>query len=135
MAGAGEIFCAAGETFAILDNADIVFPMVHDEDGNEVQLSHGNYITLVESKNREVRKEAYEALYSVYEQYQHTYAKTLQTNVKVHNYNAKVRKFSSAREAALSADFIPESVYDSLVSAVNKHLPLCSVILLYEQRF
>ena len=124
LAGAGEIFGAAGETFAILDNADIVFPMVHDEDGNEVQLSHGNYITLVESKNREVRKEAYEALYSVYEQYQHTYAKTLQTNIKVHNYNAKVRKFSSAREAALSADFIPESVYDSLVSAVNKHLPL-----------
>ena len=124
LAGAGEIFGAAGETFAILDNPDIVFPMVHDEDGNEVQLSHGNYITLVESKNREVRKEAYEALYSVYEQYQHTYAKTLQTNVKVHNYNAKVRKFSSAREAALSADFIPESVYDSLVSAVNKHLPL-----------
>ena len=124
LAGAGEIFGAAGETFAILDNADIVFPMVHDEYGNEVQLSHGNYITLVESKNREVRKEAYEALYSVYEQYQHTYAKTLQTNVKVHNYNAKVRKFSSAREAALSADFIPESVYDSLVSAVNKHLPL-----------
>ena len=124
LAGAGEIFGAAGETFSILDNADIVFPMVHDDDGNEVQLSHGNYITLVESKNREVRKEAYEALYSVYEQYQHTYAKTLQTNVKVHNYNAKVRKFSSAREAALSADFIPESVYDSLVSAVNKHLPL-----------
>ena len=124
LAGAGEIFGAAGETFAILDNADIVFPMVHDEDGNEVQLSHGNYITLVESKNREVRKEAYEVLYSVYEQYQHTYAKTLQTNVKVHNYNAKVRKFSSAREASLSADFIPESVYDSLVSAVNKHLPL-----------
>ncbi|KAA0115602.1 oligoendopeptidase F [Streptococcus sanguinis] len=124
LAGAGEIFGAAGETFSVLDNADIVFPMVHDDDGNEVQLSHGNYITLVESKNREVRKEAYEALYSVYEQYQHTYAKTLQTNVKVHNYNAKVRKFSSAREAALSADFIPESVYDSLVSAVNKHLPL-----------
>ena len=124
LAGASEIFGAAGETFAILDNADIVFPMVHNENGEEVQLTHGNYISLVESKNREVRKEAYEALYSVYEQYQHTYAKTLQTNVKVQNYNAKVRKFSSAREAALSADFIPESVYDSLVSAVNKHLPL-----------
>lgn len=124
LAGAGEIFGAASETFAILDNADIVFPVVHNEKGEEVQLTHGNYISLVESKNREVRKEAYEALYSVYEQYQHTYAKTLQTNVKVQNYNAKVRKFSSAREAALSANFIPESVYDSLVSAVDKHLPL-----------
>ena len=124
LAGAGEIFSAAGETFAILDNADIVFPVVHNEAGEEVQLTHGNYISLIESKNREVRKEAYEALYSIYEQYQHTYAKTLQTNVKVQNYNAKVRKFSSAREAALSANFIPESVYDSLISAVNKYLPL-----------
>ena len=79
---------------------------------------------MVESKDRAVRKEAYEGLYKVYEQYQHTYAKTLQTNVKVHNFNAKVRKFSSAREAALSENFVPESVYDSLVAAVNKHLPL-----------
>ena len=124
LAGAGEIFGAASETFAILDNADIVFPFVKDEDGNEVQLSHGVYMRLVESKNREVRRGAYEALYSTYEQYQHTYAKTLQTNVKVQNYRAKIRNYKSAREAALAANFVPESVYDNLVSAVRKHLPL-----------
>ena len=124
LAGAGEIFGAASETFAILDNADIVFPFVQDEDGNEVQLSHGVYMRLVESKNREVRRGAYEALYSTYEQYQHTYAKTLQTNVKVQNYRAKVRNYKSAREAALAANFVPESVYDNLVFAVRKHLPL-----------
>lgn len=124
LAGAGEIFGAASETFAILDNAGIVFPFVKDEDGNEVQLSHGVYMRLVESKNREVRRGAYEALYSTYEQYQHTYAKTLQTNVKVQNYRAKVRNYKSAREAALAANFVPESVYDNLVSAVRKHLPL-----------
>ena len=124
LAGAGEIFGAASETFAILDNADIVFPFVKDEDENEVQLSHGVYMRLVESKNREVRRGAYEALYSTYEQYQHTYAKTLQTNVKVQNYRAKVRNYKSAREAALAANFVPESVYENLVSAVRKHLPL-----------
>ena len=124
LAGAGEIFGAASETFAILDNADIVFPFVKDEDGNEVQLSHGVYMRLVESKNREVRRGAYEALYATYKQYQHTYAKTLQTNVKVQNYRAKVRNYKSAREAALAANFVPESVYDNLVSAVRKHLPL-----------
>ena len=124
LAGAGEIFGAASETFAILDNADIVFPFVKDEDGNEVQLSHGVYMRLVESKNRDVRRGAYEALYATYEQYQHTYAKTLQTNVKVQNYRAKVRNYKSAREAALAANFVPESVYDNLVPAVRKHLPL-----------
>lgn len=124
LAAADEIFASAGETFSILDNADIVLPMVVNEEGQEVQLTHGNYISMVESKDRELRRRVYEAMYSVYEQYQHTYAKTLQTNVKVQNYRAKVRHFDSARQAALSANFIPESVYDTLLSSVHKHLPL-----------
>ena len=124
LAGASEIFGSASETFAILDNADLTFPYVLDDEDNEVQLSHGTYVRLMESKNREVRRCAYEALYATYEQFQHTYAKTLQTNVKVQNYRAKVRNYESARQAALAANFVPESVYDNLVSAVRKHLPL-----------
>ncbi|MGT2886541.1 oligoendopeptidase F [Streptococcus macedonicus] len=124
LAGVQEIFGAAGETFELLDNADIIFPFVLDDEGKEIQLTHGNFITLLESKNRDVRKEAYQALYATYEQFQHTYAKTLQTNVKVHNYEARVHHFKSAREAALSANFIPESVYDTLIETVNANLPL-----------
>lgn len=124
LAGAQEIFGAAGETFGLLDNADIIFPIVPDDEGKEIQLTHGNFISLLESKNRDVRKEAYQALYVTYEQFQHTYAKTLQTNVKVHNYEARVHHFKSAREAALSANFIPESVYDTLIETVNANLPL-----------
>ena len=124
LAGAQEICGAAGETFGLLDNADIIFPIVPDVEGKEIQLTHGNFISLLESKNRDVRKEAYQALYATYEQFQHTYAKTLQTNVKVHNYEARVHHFKSAREAALSANFIPESVYDTLIETVNANLPL-----------
>ena len=124
LAGASEIFGAGAETFEILDNADIVFPTIQDAQGQEVQLSHGNYISFMESSNRDVRKAAYQALYSIYEQYQHTYAKTLQTNVKGHNFTAKTRHYQSAREAALSSNHIPEAVYDTLVQAVNDHLPL-----------
>ncbi|MGO2315027.1 MAG: oligoendopeptidase F [Pseudolactococcus laudensis] len=124
LAVASEIFGAGAETFEILDNADIVFPTITDAQGHEVQLSHGNYISFMESSNRDVRKAAYQALYSIYEQYQHTYAKTLQTNVKVHNFTAKTRHYQSAREAALSSNHIPEAVYDTLVQAVNDHLPL-----------
>ncbi|MGT2911268.1 oligoendopeptidase F [Streptococcus cameli] len=124
LAATSEIFEAPSETFSILDNASLRFPEVADEDGHLVPLSHGNYISFMESSNREVRQEAYEAMYSTYEQFQHTYAKTLQSNVKVNNLQARLRKYSSAREAALSRNFVPEAVYDTLVSAVNKHLPL-----------
>lgn len=124
LAGASEIFGAASETFDILDNADIVFPSIVDAEGNTVEVTHGNFITLMESKDRKVRQAAYEAMYSIYQQYQHTYAKTLQTNVKVNNFKARTRHYRSARQAALSANFIPESVYDALLVSVNKHLPL-----------
>jgi oligoendopeptidase F len=124
LAGASEIFGAASDTFEIFDNADIKLPIVTDESGSQIQLTHGNYISLMESKDREVRKSAYESLYSNYEQYQHTYAKTLETNVKVHNFRAKTRGYDSARQAALSGNFIPDQVYDKLLNAVHKHLPL-----------
>lgn len=124
LAGAQEIFNGAEETFSILDNADIAFPIVTNDKGEEVELTHGNFISLMESKDRKVRRAAYEAMYSTYEQFQHTYAKTLQTNVKVQNYKARVHKYASARQAAMSANFIPEAVYDTLLETVNKHLPL-----------
>ncbi|MGT2754223.1 oligoendopeptidase F [Streptococcus ovis] len=124
LAAASEVFDAPSETFSILDNASLRFPEVADEEGHLVPLSHGNYISFMESSNREVRQEAYETMYSTYEQFQHTYAKTLQSNVKVNNLKARLRHYGSAREAALAANFVPEAVYDTLVSAVNKHLPL-----------
>ncbi|MGT2784771.1 oligoendopeptidase F [Streptococcus merionis] len=124
LAAASEVLSAGSETFSILNNADLEFPNVKNEKGEEVQLSHGNYITIVESKDREVRKGAYEAMYATYKQFQHVFAKTLQTTVKTHNLNATLRHYASAREAALARNFVPEAVYDTLVSAVNKHLPL-----------
>lgn len=124
LAGAGEIFGAAGNTFAVLNNADLVFPVIDGPEGEKVQLSHGVYGQLLESTNRKVRKAAYEGLYQVYRQFRNTFAQTLTTNVKTHNYSAKVRHFDSARQAALSGNHIPESVYDTLVEVVNEHLPL-----------
>lgn len=124
LAGAGEIFGSPSSTFAVLNNADLVFPTIDGENGEKIQLSHGVYGQLMESTNREVRKAAFKGLYSVYEQFRNTFASTLSTNVKSHNYKAKVRKYASAREAALSNNHIPESVYDTLVDVVNKNLPL-----------
>ena len=124
LAGAGEIFGAASNTFAVLNNADLVFPVITDSQGEQIQLSHGVYGQLMESTDRTVRQAAYEGLYQVYEQFRNTIAQTLSTNVKTHNYRAKVRHFDSARAAALSGNHIPESVYDTLVAVVNQNLPL-----------
>lgn len=124
LAGAGEIFEASSDTFAVLNNADLVFPTIEGENGEKVQLSYGVYGQLLESTDRSVREAAFKGLYSVYEQFRNTFASTLSTHIKGHNFKAKVRNYSSAREASLSNNHIPESVYDTLVDVVNKHLPL-----------
>lgn len=124
LAGAGEIFGASSNTFSILNNADFVFPVIEDEEGENVQLSHGVYGQLMESTDRKVREDAFKGLYSVYKQFGNTLASTLSAHIKTHNYQAKVRNYHSAREAALSANHIPESVYDTLVDVVNKNLNL-----------
>ena len=124
LAGAGEIFRGPSTTFSVLNNADLEFPVIEGEEGEKVQLSHGLYGQLLESTNRRVREEAFKGIYQVYRQFRNTFATTLSTNVKSHNFNAKIRQYDSARAAALSNNHIPEAVYDQLVQVVNENLPL-----------
>lgn len=124
LAGAGEIFGASSSTFSVLNNADLVFPTITGENGEKIQLSHGVYGQLLESTDRSVREAAFKGLYEVYEQFRNTFASTLSAHIKGYNFKAKARHYHSAREASLSNNHVPESVYDTLVEVVNKHLPL-----------
>lgn len=123
LAGAANLFSVPSQTFSILNNADIEFPVIEDEEGRRVQLTHGNYSEFLESKNRRVRENAFKNYYSVYEGLENTFATTLYGNIKVQNYRAETRNYASARDAALSSNFIEEEVYDRLMEAVNDHLP------------
>lgn len=124
LAGAGEIFTASSRTFNVLNNADIKFPIIKDENGENVQLSHGVYGQLMESTNREVRQSAFQNLSKTYAGLKNTFASTLSSHVKYHNYNAKVHHYDSARAKALAANDIPEAVYDTLLAVVDENLPL-----------
>ena len=124
LAGASEIFSSSADTFSVMNNADLKFPVVQNEAGEDVQLTHGVYGQLLESTDRKVREQAFKALYSVYHQFRNTFASTLSTHIKGHNYKAKIRGYSSARAAALSGNHIPEDVYETLTLVVNQYLPL-----------
>ncbi len=124
LANASEVLSASSDTFSVLNNADLKFPVIEDEEGNKVELSSGLYGQMMESTDRKVREAAFKGLYSVYEQFRNTFASTLSANVKKHNFSAKVRNYSSAREAALSSNHVPEAVYDTLLEVVDRHLPL-----------
>lgn len=124
LAQAAEVMQATSNTFSALNNADLTFPTIVDENGNEVEVTHGRFIRFLESTDRRVRRDAFHAVYHTYEKFQNTFASTLAGTVKKHNFFARVRRYESARQAALDANNIPESVYDNLIATVHEHLPL-----------
>ncbi|WP_458414301.1 oligoendopeptidase F [Schinkia sp. CFF1] len=124
LAQASEVMGSAGTTFGMLNNADLKFPIIKDENGEEVEVTHGRFTRFLESSDRRVREEAFKAVYDTYGKFKNTFASTLSGNVKKDNFYARVRHYKSAREAALDGNNIPESVYDTLVETINNHLPL-----------
>lgn len=124
LAAAGDALSASQATFNVLNNADLQFGYVEDADGNEVQLSQALYGQLLESTNQTVRKDAFDTLYLAYGAFKNTFAQTLSGEIKRHNFSATTHHYPSARAAAMAGNHIPEPVYDTLVNAVNAHLPL-----------
>lgn len=124
LAAAGEIAGVPSETFSVFNNADLKFPVVPDGEGGEVRLTHGNYIHLVENENRDVRKAAFEALYSVYEQFKNTSASMLSGHIKGLILNARQHKYNSTMEAALEQNEISVSVYKNLIQTVHDNMDL-----------
>ncbi len=123
LAQAGEVMATPHNVFNMLSNADLVFPSVHDDEGKEVKLTHGSYIPLMKSNDRAVRKEAFEAFYSVYEGHKNTFATLIDSEVKKNVFHSKVKHYPSARDAALFGNNIPTEVYDRLIDAVHDALP------------
>lgn len=124
LAEASEVMSSPSNTFGMLNNADLEFPSIKDENGEEVEITHGRYIRFLESEVRRVREDAFKAVYKTYGSFKNTFASTLSGNIKKDNFNARVRKYDSARHAALAANNIPESVYENLVNTVNDNLHL-----------
>lgn len=124
IAQTGELAGAPGDIFTMINNADMKFPNVKDENGEEKELTHGRYIQFLESKDRRVRKDAFEAMYSSFKKQRNTLAATLNASVKKDIFYGKVRNYSSAIETAVDKDNVPVDVYNNLIDTVHEHLPL-----------
>ncbi|MBQ4068054.1 MAG: oligoendopeptidase F [Lachnospiraceae bacterium] len=124
LAMTGEIASGPSDIFAKFSNVDLKFPVIKDENGEEVALTHGNYIKYLESKDRGVRKSAFEAMYETYEKYGNLMASVYNASVKKDVFYAKAEKYSSTLDRELDSNDIPKSVYMNLIKAVHKNLPL-----------
>ncbi|MDR1778161.1 MAG: oligoendopeptidase F [Clostridiales Family XIII bacterium] len=122
MAQLGEVLGSTNEVFSMFNNADLRFGNIKDEKGVSTELTHGNYIRFMESPNRFVRRSAYEKMYAAYGAHINTLAVNYAYNTKVDVVTSRIRGYKSSLVRALSADNVPESVYDNLIRIVNENL-------------
>ncbi len=123
MAQMSELNGSTRDIFTMLNNADLNFGKIKNSKGEDVELTHGNYITFMEDYDQDLRERAYNAMYDQYKQHINSIATAYNYNTKTDVVVSRIRKFESSRGAALSGDNIPGEVYDNLVSVVNEYLP------------
>jgi oligoendopeptidase F len=124
MAMTGKLAATPGEAFSMLANADMKFPTIKDDQGNDVQLSEGRYTFFMRSPDRALRERAFKATLGSYLSFKNTMAATLAGSVQGDIFRARARHYGSALAAALAPDNVPVSVYDNLISTVHSNLPL-----------
>jgi oligoendopeptidase F len=108
--------------FSMMDDADIVYPSITDENGNEVQLTKQRYAKFVESSDRRVRRDAHEKFYEPYRARLNSLGATLASSVNKDIFYTKARHFDSCLANALDGNNIPLSVYHSLIEATESNL-------------
>ena len=124
LAQARDMANVPSNIFSMFNNADLKFPSVRDVEGNRIQITHGNYISLIERADRGLRKDVFRAMYNEYKKHANTVAAMFQGHLKQEAFYAKVRKYSSDLEAALDGSHIPVSVYENLIHAVHEAFPM-----------
>lgn len=122
LALSGEMAQSPENIYSMFSDADLKFPDATDKDGVKHQVTHGSYIPLVQSKDRKLRKSAFESMYHTYDNFKNTCAATLSAQVKALNFYAKARKYNSTLEAALSDTDVPTEVYYNLINAVHENM-------------
>ncbi len=123
LAQMGEMAGAPSSIFGVLNNTDMEFGIIQDEEGNDVALSHGRYGKYLESNDRRVRKDTFHTFYKSFAAHRNTLAMTLSSGVRANVINARMRGYNSAVEAALAPNDIPVAVYHNLVTTVQANLP------------
>ncbi len=122
LAQTGETALTPYKIFSMFNDADIKFPSIKSEKGEVVEVTKGRFSTLLKSRDRRVRKDAYDAFYGTYANWLNTLSASLAGQVKQNIFYARVRKYDSALNRALDSGNIPPAVYDNVIETVNENL-------------
>ena len=123
LANLADIRDASSEIFTMLNNVDLDFGIVKDKNGEEFNLTHGNYTKLMESDDRDLREQVYKQMYSKYKSLNNTLSVIYSYNVKNYVTGSKIRNYDDVLSYALDSENISPEIYRNLIDVVHTHLP------------
>lgn len=124
LAQLGDTLETARSTYHVLSNGELAFEDATDSDGQRHRVSRGTIDRLLYSHDRTLRKTAWEAHADAFLRVKNTLASLLAGYVKANVARARIRNYPDARSAALAEPNVPIAVYDNVMDACNRHLPL-----------
>jgi oligoendopeptidase F len=124
LAMSGNLAAVPEETYSVLQNAELPWPTMRDEQGQEITLSSARLDKYLRSPDRRLRRDAFLGAMGAYGHFQNTFAATFNGTVQRDLFYARARGFDSALESVLFPDNLPMSVYTNLVQTAGEHLSL-----------
>lgn len=124
LAQASQIAQGPSQIYTMFQNADLTFESVTDPEGERLPLTQESFVTLEQSGDRQVRRQAFQNLYRGYERFGNTLAAMYDARIRGSLFFARERGYGSTMEMALDDGPIPVSVYDQLIRAVRENLPV-----------
>jgi oligoendopeptidase F len=116
-------FGTASATHGILADTDVVFKPARSSSGESLEVAQSTISALLTNPDREVRRTAWENYSDAHLAYKNTMANSLTTGVKQDVFRARVRRYASSLEAALSPNHIPAAVFHNTLDTFRRNLP------------
>ena len=119
-----EVISYPESAYSKLVDVDLKFDSVLNAKGETIELNESSYKILMESQDRNVRKNTFETFYEGYKNIINTTSELLAANVKKDNEMANLRKYNTALEAALDNNDVDIKVYKTLLNAIEENLDI-----------
>ena len=119
-----EVFSASENAYDIFTDTELDFPDIETKTGEKLKVTHGTFSKYLMDKDRSIRKQAFESMYSLYKRHQNTITELYLARVKQRTISAKLRNYESSLDSATSNDDSNVKVYETLLKEVNKNLDL-----------
>jgi len=119
-----EIFSSSENTYDIFTNTEFEYPSIKDDDGTELKMSSALYSQYLMSKSENIRKQAFESMYSLYKKHINTITELYLARVKQRVISSNIRKYESSLDSATNHDDSNVQVYETLLKEINKNLNL-----------